>query len=228
MAAINELLTAPDAVEVIRDQIAAILRLELDNQRALAVAQEVDPTPWDIQIFVERAGAFEEGIAHPSQARPMANIWIDNQTWDQAASNILERQKTTAYINVDAVGFGVTRAQEGGGQLPADHLAAIECQRVVRLCRQILMAAAYTYLGLPRGKVWRRWPQSLNYYQPTIAQRPVLNALGGRLQFAIEFNEFSPQVQPETLEILAFELQRAETGEVYFNAEFNYAGGDTP
>lgn len=222
-AQINTLLTEPDGSELVRDQIAAILRLELDNQRALATAQSLDPTPWDVRVFVERAGAFEEGIARPSKARPLVNVWIDNQTWDESASNIMERQKTRAFINVDVTGYGVARLGESGGQEPADHRAALECQRVVRLCRQMLMAAPYTYLGM-RGVVWRRWPQSLSYYQPTIDQRRVLEALGGRLTFAVDFNEFSPQTAPETLEFLAVQLQRAETGEVYFDAAYDYTG----
>jgi len=213
---IASLITEIDNVELIRDQIAAILRLELDNQVALAQAESVDPAPWTVDVYTERSGAFESGLNDPNRKTPFVNVWIDNESWDRSASNVMERQRGNAFINVDAVGYGTRKPGEAG-----DFEAATSCQRVLRLCRKILMAAPYTYLEL-RGIVASRWPQSRTYYQPTIDQAPVQNVYGGRFTMVVDFNEFSPQTTPETLEVLAVQLQRAETGEVYFDAEYNY------
>lgn len=216
MPEITELLTGPDNVEVIRDQVAAILRLELTNQVALAEADSLDPTPWQIDVYTERAGAFEQGLNDPSKKRPLVNVWLDRESWDRSASNVMQRQRSNAVINVDAIGYGTRKPGEAG-----DFEAATRCQQVLGLCRKILMADVYTYLGL-RGIIASRWPQSRTYYQPTIDQAPVQNVYGGRLTMAVDFNEFSPQTTPHNLEILALQLLRAETGEVYFDAEYDY------
>jgi hypothetical protein len=62
----------------------------------------------------------------------------------------------------------------------------------VRLARNIIMAGAYTYLGL-RGLVWKRFPQSISMFQPQIENRAVQRVVGARLALQVHFNEFSPQ-----------------------------------
>lgn len=218
MPQINQLLTEPDNAETVRDQVAAILRLELDNQETLARAAGVDPEPWRVSVYAERSGAFERGLNSPVSKRPVVNVWLDNQTWDRAASNIYQRQRTSAFVNIDAIGYGTRKQGEAG-----DYEAATACQRVMGVCRQILMAAPYTWLGM-RGVVAQRWPQSLTYYQPSIDERPVQHAYGARLTLVVDFNEFSPQTVPESLEYLAVQVKRAETGEVYFDAAYDYTG----
>jgi hypothetical protein len=83
------------------------------------------------------------------------------------------------------------------------------------------MAAEYTYLGL-RGLVWQRWPQSITVFQPQLDSRTIQQIVGARLSLRVAFNEFSPQAEPVTLELLSVDVTRAEGGEVVLQADYDY------
>jgi hypothetical protein len=213
---IDVLLTVPDNVELIRDQIAAILTLEFAHQATLGL----DPVP---RVFLERSSPWGVLNEDPPNERPIVNVWFDAETFDGSASNVVARQKVDATFNIDAYGFGTARV-DGAGQRTADELAALACQRAMRLVRQVLMAAPYTYLGM-RGVVWRRWPVTISMFQPTIDARPDRHVVAGRLALAVQFNEFSPQITGEPLESIHIEVVRSESGELYLTAQY---GEETP
>lgn len=219
---IDALITGRDTSEVVRDQIAAILLREVQNQRALALVAEPpeDPDEWMLRIFLERSNPWEEWLEDsPEDTFPIVNVWLDNVSYDPSGSNIVERQKATGVFNIDCYGYGVASDVIGGGHAPGDQGAAIECQRALRLCRRILMAGTYTYLGL-QGYVWRRFTQSATFFQPQIDGRAVQQIQGARLALAVDFNEFSPQVHGPGLEALVAQVERRETGELYFTAQW--------
>ena len=83
------------------------------------------------------------------------------------------------------------------------------------------MAAEYTYLGL-QGLVWQRWPQSITVFQPQLDGRQMQQIVGARLALRVVFNEFSPQVEAETLELLSVDVIRAEDGEIVLEADYDY------
>lgn len=200
-----------DNVELVRDQIAAILKLELVRQGELGLA----PVP---RVFVERSSPWGAAIEEPAREEPIVNVWFDTESFDGAASNSIERQKSDATFNVDVYAFAPSR-ETGPGHTPADEAAALACQKTMRVVRRILMSGQYTWLGL-RGLVWRRWPQTLGMFQPQIDQRSARRVIAARLALLVSFNEFSPQVVGETLETLTVEVKRAETGEVYLLAQY--------
>lgn len=210
-ALINSLLVAPDNVEVVRDQIAAILKVELAHQGTLGL----DPVP---RVFVERSNPWGSSVESPPSDVPIINVWFDTGSFDGNSSNISERQRCDGTFNIDVYAFG-SSAETPEGHTPGDTAAALACQRTLRLVRQILMSAYYVYLGL-RGVVWRRWPQSIGMFQPQIGDRTAYPVVAGRLALAVQFNEFSPQVEGEPLETLSVEVFRATTGELYLSAEY--------
>ena len=210
-----------DNFEIIRDQIAAILKIEITSQQALATAAAKDPDDWKLRIFAERSNPWEQYLNDPeADPSPIVNIWFDNSNFDQSGSNIAERQKTEAVFNIDCYGYGVSE-DDGAGHKPGDREAAFEVQKALRLVRNILMAAEYTYLGL-RGSVWQRWPQAITVFQPQIDGRQVQQIVGARLAFRVVFNEFSPQVVAETLELLSVDVKRTEDGEIVLEADYDY------
>jgi hypothetical protein len=214
-AQILELIDKQDNVEIVRDQIAAILTVELAHQ---AVLSGVVDQP---RVFLERSNPWGEFIDAPLGARPIINVWFDAATYNGSTSNVVARQMCEGTFNIDCYGYAVS-VDDGnptGGHSPGDEDAALECQRAVRLARNILMAGQYTYLGM-RGVVWKRWPQSLNMFQPQSDNRAVQRIVGARLALQVQFNEFSPQVTGETLETLSIEVLRAETGELYLRADY--------
>jgi hypothetical protein len=214
-ALINFLLTAPDALEVVRDKIASILKLETEKQAELGLP------PLDVpRVFLERSNPWEmlADSERPDTERPIVNVWFDSETFDGIASNTVERQKADATFNIDVYAVAVS-SQTEAGHVAGDLAAVLACGRALRLVRQILMSAHYTYLDL-RGLVWRRWPQSLGMMQPPIDARTQNHLAVGRLVLAVGFNEVSPQVASETLESVHVEVFRAESGELYLSAQY--------
>lgn len=218
---IAALIDKQDNFEVIRDQIAAILATEVASQMALATAGGKDPDDWKLRIFSERSNPWEQLLNEQTDRSPIVNVWFDNSNFDPAASNISERQKTEGVFNIDCYGYGISSDEMGGGHNPGDKEAAFEVHKALRLVRNILMAAEYTYLGL-RGVVWQRWPQSITVFQPQLDGRQMQQIVGARLAFRVVFNEFSPQVPAETLELVSVDVMRTEDGEIVVEADYDY------
>jgi hypothetical protein len=147
------------------------------------------------------------------------NVWWDSSTFDESTSNVVERQTASAIYHIDCYGAAPSSDVQGGGHLPGDEQAAREAQRAVRLARNILMAGAYTYLGL-RGLVWKRFPQTISLFQPQIDNRATIRVVAARLALQVKFSEFSPQIAGETLELLMIDVLRAETGELLLRAQY--------
>jgi hypothetical protein len=189
---IQTLIDKQDNFEVIRDQIAAILVLESNNQQALAVSEGKDSNLWKLRVFNERYNPWEQFLNTNTDRSPLVNVWYDTSNFDGSASNIVERQKAEAIYNIDCFGYGISSDDGATGHNPGDREAAFEVQRALRLVRNILMSSTYTYLGL-RGLVWQRWPQSISVFQPNLDAQQVQKIVGARLELRVMFNEFSPQ-----------------------------------
>lgn len=208
---IETLLSTPDGFEVVRDQIATILLVELTHQGTLGLS----PVP---RVFVERSNPWGPLVEVPADNRPIVNVWFDTANFDGRASNITERQKADGVFNIDCYAAARNVATPGG-HAPADQAASLAAQKTLRLVRQILMSGFYVYLGL-RGTVWRRWPQTINMFQPPIDERVEYHVVAGRLVLAVQFNELSPQYAGEVLETLTVDVHRAETGELYLQTQY--------
>jgi hypothetical protein len=213
-ALIETLLSSPDTVEVVRDKIASILALECAKQGELGLDLVKVP-----RVFLERSNPWGMLVENPVAQRPIVNVWFDTETFDGAASSVVDRQKADATFNIDVYASGES-AEAGAGHTPGDELAAINCHAALRLVRQIIMSGYYTYLDLPRGIVWRRFPQTLSVFQPTSDGRAVSNVVAGRIALVVGFNEMSPQVASQLLESLRVEVIRQETGELYLRAQY--------
>lgn len=218
---IAELIDKQDNFEVIRDQIAAILATEVASQMALAVTAGEDPDLWKLRIFSERSNPWEQLLNEQVDRSPIVNVWFDNSTQDPGAGTTVERQKTQGVFNIDCYGYGISSDEAGGGHNPGDKEAAFVLHRALRLVRNILMAAEYTYLNL-RGVVWQRWVQSITVFQPELDGRQMQQIVGARLAFRVIFNEFSPQVPAETLELVSVDVERTEDGEIVAQADYDY------
>lgn len=215
-AQILEFIDKRDNFEIVRDQIAAILVVELAQQHAFSGLTDKP------LVFVERSNPWGMFIdAAEPVAQPIINVWFDSASYDPSTSNVVERQKCEATYNVDCYGYGISvdDGAPAGGHQPGDLQAALEAQRAARFARNILMAGPYTYLGL-RGLVWKRFPQTLSMFQPQIDNRAVQRIVGARLALQVQFNEFSPQVQGEPLETLLIDVLRKESGELLLRAQY--------
>lgn len=218
---ISGLIDKFDNFEVIRDQIAAILATEVASQKALATAAAKDPNLWNFKVYTERSNPWESYLNDTAELTPIVNVWYDNSNFRAATSNIVERQNAEAIFNVDCYAVANSSDNGTGGHTPGDREAAFAVQRVVRLVRNILMAAEYTYLGL-RGVVWQRWPQSITVFQPQQDRGNVRPVIAARIGFKVSFSEFSPQISGDALELIATTVKRTEDGQVVIAADYEY------
>jgi len=217
---ITTLIDKQDSFEIIRDQIAAILKTESLNQMQIAGTEGKDPQGWALRVYTERSNPWEQVLNDPTDNTPIVNVWFSDSTFDPSTSNISERQASESTFNIDCYGIGVSR-DDGDGHIPGDKEAAFETQRTIRLVRNILMASEYTYLAL-RGLVWQRWPQSVTVFQPQSDSTTVQQVVGSRLTMRVKFNEFSPQYEHQTLELLSTTMTRAGDGQIVVAAEYDY------
>lgn len=218
---ISTLIDKQDNFELVRNQIAAILVLEVASQMALATTAGKDPNDWKLRIFTERSNPWEQFLNDQTDTSPLVNIWYDNSNFNKSSSNVMERQKSESVFNIDCYGFGISSDVAVGGHDPGDREAAFEVQKALRLVRNILMAAEYTYLGM-RGLVWLRWPQSITAFQPEINGQQIQQISGARIALNVDFSEFSPQYVEETLEYLSVDVKRAEDGSIVLEADYSY------
>jgi len=218
---ISTLIDKQDTFEIVRDQIAAILTTEIASQMQLATDAGKDPNDWKLRIFTERSNPWEEFLNEVVDTSPLVNVWFDNSSFDPSKSNVVERQASETVYNIDCYGYGRSRDDGATGHIPGDREASFEVQKALRLVRNILMAAEYTYLGL-RKTVWHRMPQSITAFQPELDARQMQQIVGARLAFRVIFNEFSPQVEPVDLELLSVDVIRTEDGEIVLEADYDY------
>ncbi|MCP4566695.1 MAG: hypothetical protein GY841_03835 [FCB group bacterium] len=220
--AISSLIDKQDNFEIIRDEVAAILAIETASQQALATAGGKDPDLWKFRVFIEQSNPLEQYLNAPLDTSPIVNVFFDTESFNKSHSNMNNRQKAEGIINIDCYGYAVSADNPGGGHIPGDRGAAYEVQRAARLVRNIIMAEEYDRLGLPLGgPLWSRWISSIDMYQQP-AETNVQNVASSRLQLQVEYNELSPQTDAEVLELLSATVKRFETGEIYFEADFDY------
>jgi hypothetical protein len=231
---ITTLIDRQDNCEVVRDQIAAILLVESLGQQELARVANKTRRDWEFRVFTERANPWvlfpspeddETSDSDSDDELPIVNVSLDGVTYDKGVSDIVQRQTAIGTFNIDCYAGAVSKAGTSG-HLPGDEAAAFEAQRVARLVRSILMAAHYTYLDM-RGVVGQRWPASLQMFQPSsdgrVANRnPLQHVMAVRLTLEVRFNEFSPQVVGQPLELISAEVKRSPTGQLLLRADYPF------
>jgi hypothetical protein len=218
---IQTLIDKSDNFEIIRDQIASILVVEVASQMALATAASKDPNDWKLRVFTERSNPWEQFLNDQTDTSPIINVWFDNSNFNKSSSNVMERQKSESVFNIDCYGFGVSSDIPSGGHKPGDRESAFEVQKAIKLVRNILMAAEYTYLGM-RGLVWLRWPQGVTAFQPEINGQQMQQISGARITLNVSFNEFSPQFVEETLEFVSIDIKRTFDGQIILETDYDY------
>lgn len=145
--AYNELLSEPDNVEIIRDQIAALLVLDLQNQYELAVQEDAsDADDYKMAVYLEDTDPLqwldEDDESCPF---PLVNILLDGADPDKGTASV-NKQANIARFFLDVYA--------GGNDAEGDYskAAALKVWKAARLVRRILRAEPNTYLRL-RGVV---------------------------------------------------------------------------
>jgi hypothetical protein len=145
---IPDLISEPDVVEVVRDQIAAILSLELQNQYKLAQeAAVLRPIDYHVRVYVNNARPYEAETVEDLLS--FVNITLPKIDVPRGNSRLGDQKETAVfYLYCAACG-------NDSGTFRDDKSSAFRAWKVMRLVRRILMADVYTYLGL-RGVIGER------------------------------------------------------------------------
>lgn len=223
---ITQLIDKQDGFERVRDRIATILKANISKQMALAKAAGMDSALWELRVFSERTNPWEEFQDAEGTKTPIVNVWYDSSDFDDAGSSSVNDQKTNGIFNVDIYTCGVS-TETAEGHASGDEVSAMTSHRAIMLCRNILMSAAYTYLGFPRKAdqfVWGRKVTAINTFQPSADDATVQNIIGARIAFRVTFTEQSPQVEYQELEEIGVQVIRAENGEILLQMEYQYNG----
>lgn len=149
--ACGELQSEPDNIEVIRDQIAALLAVDFRRQAELAAESEAtDSGDYNVAVYVECDDPLQYVDEDTPGANPFpcVNVILDSTDANKGTASV-NKQAFTAKFYVDCYAEG-NDAEDG----EFSYKAAQRAWKTARLVRRILRAEANTYLRL-RGIVGR-------------------------------------------------------------------------
>ena len=220
------LIDKQDTVEVVRDQIGAILATEAASQRNLAETAGKDVSQWTFRTYLERSNPWAEFLDATEPEPPVINVTLESCDYAMTRSTIVgEFIGSEALFNIDCYGHGMGSDDPSeAGHTAGDKMGCYEALRAARFVRNVLMSAEYIYLGL-RGTdkekwVHRRWIDGFTVLQPALEGREIQQIVAVRFTLRVEFNEFAPQHAGVELEGVTATVKRRRTGEVYFVGEY--------
>ena len=209
---VNELLNEPDNVEIVRDQVAGILALELLNQHELAEATPDLPAKqdYDVKVYIEN----DEPWAVQDEENPFPAIKVSFDKYLIDTDDGSNDRIVNAVYNIDCYAAG-----NYDGEGFAGRIAKIKSMKIARFVRNILQAANYRYLKL-RGIVNNQHIASCKSGIIRDSEGAVKVGVQ-RIALEVEFHEHSPQVVSDVLEEMNLTCNSA-TGEILLNIKEEY------
>jgi len=97
---VNELLSTPDNVEIIRDQICGILALEFAHQYELAqeAGSAVVPDDYDIKVYLENDEPWALQTEEDKSIYPLVNVSLQNSVTEKGSTAALPEQQHFSLI----------------------------------------------------------------------------------------------------------------------------------
>lgn len=216
------LIDKKDNFELIRDEIAAILAFETANQQALAVLAAKDPELWKFDVFIERSRIWESLTLLEEPVSPIVSVYFVSADFagDQSAV-ALHQTANPGIFNIDILTTALNQKNVGDGYQSGDQRASLECQRILRLVRNILRSIPpdttqpgqdYTYLNM-RGVVAHRRFQSITQFLPEYDKQAVTIA-AARIVLAVKYLETSLEGPDQPFELLQVQATTTTNGQV--------------
>ena len=195
--------------ELIRDRIGEILAEELPNQATLTGDSKLA----NITVYKERFIPVQALVAIAGET-PLIDVFYNGGRYEQ---NTLTAQDghNTFFIDVYTCAKSQLDAQKKLSVL-GDTLAAIQLQRILGVCRAILMAAPYMTLGFEPGFILHRSVRAVTISEP-VANRETVAVMHGRLEFSVrapEDSEGNQAVTADSYQTTA-KLQETEKGFIW-------------
>jgi hypothetical protein len=204
---ITELIEAPDILEAVRDQLAALLSLELQNQYALARDKGIPRArDYNIAVFVENSRPYDGAVTGQGRIS-LINVLV-SKVIIPASNPRIGNQKEKAVIFIDCAADG-----NNTGNFRGDKSAAFRAWKIMRLVRRIVMSEQYAYLGM-RGTVTSRTFTQMEAGSPNTQAALALTVIRSTLE--VEFVERSIEAPSVILEGIDYTVD-ADTGQVTAN-----------
>lgn len=219
---LEQLIDKQDNFEVIRDQIALILKLNVEEQvNVLAPLAGKDPLDYELQLYTEASNPIENwlNLNDNSNKAPIVNVWVDGMNYEKKSSSTtgLNTQGDTTY-NIDVYGLGIsTETLEGHD--PGDQQSALEVQRGIRLVRNIMMASQNMILQLV-GIVGDRFITSVKLFQPEQENNQSAKIQAARITLSVGHVEATQEALGEILESINVQIERDSDGLILLELEF--------
>jgi len=220
-AKITTLIDKKDNMEIIRDEISAVLALEIANQQVLAVAAGKNPDDYNINVYTEKTSPWE--LVESEQGEiisqtPIANVYLESASINNAKASDVTMTVYSVRYNIDCLAAKNSKI-DNGKKYTGDELAAREVQRVARLIRNILQSAVYRRLNYG-GIFNNRSVSGITMFQPQFGVSPAQHTVGCRIVYTADITEFSPEYEAPILDLIQGESTRGDDGKVLFDITF--------
>lgn len=201
---ITERFNEPDNIEIIRDQMAGIIALEMDKQYEMAIDDD-DPVASDFlaRVLVENDEPLNAG-GDNVDIFPLINVSVDSRSLVDGTSAV-NYDKAQATVFVDCYQTG------NNSGIFAGRKATIKAWKLARCVRRILRSDYYKYLRL-RGVVSDVKIAKMKAGVPAMNDSAIKVVLV-RLSVDVVFDEAAPIVKGESLELIPVQISD-ENGQV--------------
>jgi hypothetical protein len=204
---INTLIENKDNAEKIRDQIAALLTLEIQNQKQIAIDTGVpDKKDFDIDVYIENARPWE--LTGDKNPFPLVNVCLQEIAEDPRPGSTANNTKYTGQYVIDCYGCGNQKLESEEEILTDDYLATIRAWKTARIIRNILMSGFYLYLGI-RPIVQKRSIKKIITIIPQGLPNSAIAITAARIILEVNFFEQSPQAEAADLEGISFKSENS-------------------
>jgi hypothetical protein len=219
----------PMLAELVRDQIALIVKTEISNLKTVAedlalnqpatlegqqAQADLDNGVYDIigNIFIEKGTHFQ------SAQIPGLNIYYGRSDFSATGGDAVSRQQATSSYIIE-VHAHERHEQKDGIIFHGDEKAARKTGRILGILRGIIMSGQYVTLGDEfEALIWRRRVTSLDVFQPDFQESDGKQGIVGILNINVEFEELGPEISgevlAETISRITAKLRTADDGNV--------------
>jgi hypothetical protein len=218
---ITTLINKYDNCEILRDEVAAILAIEVANQKVLAVAEGERADDYSFDVYTERSSPWElieDENGKIIRQSPLVNVYLESENADGSMLTTIDSMAYDCNITIDCLAAKVHKVV-GRLRYAGDELAARDVQRIARLIRNILMSPLYYKLNMPEVVHYRRI-ESITMFQPNFGDRPAQSVVGARINLKVSITENVPQAEFEFLELVQGRITRAEDGLLLAELQF--------
>jgi hypothetical protein len=210
---ITVLIKNPDSIEIIRDQVSAILKIECAAQYKMATDQgAADAADYRIGIWKEKTRPWQiTEDAEKKNPFPLVNVSLMGFHADTPPGPVIGQKKYVGEIYLDCYASGEFDSEDQSD----DTDSAVKAWKIGRIVRNIILREQYSYLGL-RGIVRDFRITEVKTGDPRNNENSAQSVTICRLVLSFNYYEDSPQV--ETVEFGEYKfVATTPGGEVLFD-----------